>query len=168
MNDLTIQSVFETMSMTSREIAKLHNKKHKSILRDIREMIIDRHNFVPIESTFLDVGGREQPMFILGAREVFAFISQKYPESSDAIFDRLVANEQKIIASENAKIKALENDLTVCLLQNETSFEKDLELQELWSFAAEHGLLTKEPVIIKSVWRVTPSSLHRGPILVSG
>jgi len=74
MNELTIRKVNGGSFIDSREVADAIGKDHKNLLRDIRGYIhvmqkYNRLNFEPIEffveSTFIDVRGREKPCFLL-------------------------------------------------------------------------------------------------------
>lgn len=159
MNDLTIQSVFETRTMTSREIANLCKKRHKYVLVDIRALLEVGRDLRPTsgcvftESTYLDKQNKSQPMFILNFKAA-CFLSAKY---SDAflmeVIDRWFAAEQKLIALENEKIKALENDLQVCLIQNK-QFKPTLDFKMIWAMACEAGLIIHDRIPAFG-WRVT-------------
>jgi len=63
-------------TMSSMEIAKLCNKRHDSVLRDIRTILkqagIDAHKFVGI---YLDARNRQKPCYFLPKLECILIIS---------------------------------------------------------------------------------------------
>lgn len=78
-----------TLTMSSREIAQLTDKRHDQVLRDIRKMLsglgLDLHTFV---ETYKDNQGREYPCYHLPKRETLILVSGYNINMRAAIIDR--------------------------------------------------------------------------------
>ncbi len=78
------------LAMDSRDIATLTHKKHKNVLKDIREMLekIGSNLSPSFESTYLDAYGREKPCYKLPHRELLILLTGYSVELRAAVIDR--------------------------------------------------------------------------------
>lgn len=97
----------EILTMSSREIADLTEKRHDAVLRDIRKMLsdldVDHHKFV---GTYTDAAGRDQPCFSLPRREVEILLTGYSVPLRARVVDRLRELEQQ----ESTHPKAIATD----------------------------------------------------------
>ena len=78
------------LAIDSRDIATLTHKKHKNVLKDIREMLekIGSNLSPSFESTYTDAYGREKPCYKLPHRELLILLTGYSVELRAAVIDR--------------------------------------------------------------------------------
>ena len=156
MNDLMINQV---LTMSSREIAELCDKRHDNVMADIRKMLDELDIYAPdFSGTFITEQGNQYECFNLPKRECLILVSgynvkirtkiidrwqqleqanashlpQTFADALRAYADEVEAHEQTKIALETAKPKAQYFDALVerNLLTSFRNTAKELKLKQ--------------------------------------
>ena len=115
---------YETLSMTSREVATLTGKRHDNVLSGISKMFSELPDNVRVEpGIYLDSQNREQPEFTLGKELVYTLVSSYDTSSRHAIVKRWLELETEVAQ------KALDTDLLLRLPPPETQAVWDAGLR---------------------------------------
>lgn len=94
MNEL-IQNSFNTLTMSSREIATLCGKRHDNVMADIRKMLDDLNlNCPDFLGEYKDTSGKSNPCFNLPKRECLILVSGYSTSLRAKIIDRWQELEQ--------------------------------------------------------------------------
>ncbi|MDG6236284.1 Rha family transcriptional regulator, partial [Glaesserella parasuis] len=115
-----------TLTMSSREIAELCEKRHDHVMADIRKMLDELNLSSPdFSGQYKTVDGRMQPCFFLPKREVMILVSGYRIDLRAKIVDRLeeLENQQKLPSNYLQALKALvesEEEKQTLLLENQT------------------------------------------------
>ncbi|KDB48230.1 antirepressor [Glaesserella parasuis HPS10] len=114
-----------TLTMSSREIAELCEKRHDHVMADIRKMLDELNLSSPdFSGQYKTVDGRMQPCFFLPKREVMILVSGYRIDLRAKIVDRLeeLENQQKLPSNYLQALKALvesEEEKQTLLLENQ-------------------------------------------------
>ena len=88
--------------MSSMEIARICNKRHDNVMRDIRTTLkeagIDEKGLLKFEASYLNVQNKPQPCYFLPKRECLILVSGYSVQLRTAIIDRWQELEAKLIA----------------------------------------------------------------------
>lgn len=114
------------LAMDSRDIARQTGKKHKAVIRDIRNMLekIGTNLCPSFERTYFDKYGREQKCFLLPYRELLILLSGYSVELRTAVIDSWIQLE-KHYRAERKKSIAVRNNFTDEL--KDRGYEKQFE-----------------------------------------
>lgn len=111
------------VSMSTHEIAKLINKEHKNILRDVETILSKVVDVLKFEHIYKDTYKREQRCYILPKREILILISGYSVELRTAIIDRLEVLEKQNYNDINTHAGALK-ELSKVALELSQALEK--------------------------------------------
>lgn len=87
MNDLSVITNNQTLTMSSREIAELTGKRHADVMRDIRNMLDEIHSAQNCVQ-YTDSTGRALPMLMLNKEETLCLVSGYNAKLRMAIINR--------------------------------------------------------------------------------
>lgn len=91
--------MLNVVTMSSREIAELCDKRHDNVMRDIRKMLIDlcgEEGLLSFESSYINAQNKEQPCFNLPKRECLILVSGYSIELRARIIDRWQELENQV------------------------------------------------------------------------
>lgn len=122
----TNQKENATLTMSSREIAELCEKRHDHVMADIRKMLDELNLNAPdFSGTYKTAQGNEYECFFLPKRETLILVSGYRIDLRAKIVDRLeeLENQQKLPSNYLQALKALvesEEEKQILLLENQT------------------------------------------------
>lgn len=88
---------YETLSMTSREVADLTGKRHDNVIRDIEAMLAELPDNVRVEAgIYLDSQGKEQPEFTLNKELTYTLVAGYNTALRHAIVKRWLELETEV------------------------------------------------------------------------
>jgi len=98
LNQIVSLNTASTLTMSSREIAKLTGKRHDNVMRDATNMLVELYDVrdaLRFEDNYLDSRNRKQTQLLLPKRETLILVSGYSVELRARIIDRWMELEEQ-------------------------------------------------------------------------